>query len=294
LISFQPLGFLSGLAYLALCLLIAASGARKKCRLDFSDPADACTIGRLAGEMGQPPPVSLSPQSSFLLSVSCLISLSSFLFMPCGTLPSLFPDSGGGALIALGGLLAALGFRGWERVRRQGCVPFCLGVSLAVMARYAQQRGVPGDLYTLEAYVAMPIIGVAEGGGMPGICILAAVSLLALRQASPARRSASGGNSLGGEALLGALAAELWMLVAIGFWVGLFFPFSFAFGPLSEVPTLGGLALNALVFWGKVLGLKWLMGKLREKCPHDAPFQASILFALLVLGAWLLLDAAAG
>ncbi|MDR3220937.1 MAG: hypothetical protein LBU46_02860 [Candidatus Accumulibacter sp.] len=288
--SFQPLGFLSGLAYLALCLLIAASGARKKCRFDFSDPAEASTIGQLAGESGQPPPVSRSPKSSFLLSVSCLISLSSFLFMPCGTLPSLFPDAGG-ALIALGGLAAALGFRGCAAMRRQGCVALCLGVSLAVIARYAQQRGVPGELYALDAYVAMPIVGVAEGGALPGVCILALASLFALRQASPARNA----NPLGGgEALLAALAAELWMLAAIGFWVGLFFPFSFAFGQLSEVSALGGLALNALVFWGKVLGLEWLLGKLREKWPHDTPRHASILVALLALGVWLLLDAAAG
>ena len=200
--SFHFSGLLSGLAYLAFCLLVAASRAGKKYR------RDASTIGQDGGE------------SPALPSVSCLISLFSFLFLPCGALPSLFPVSGG-ALLAAGGLTLALGFRGWNAPRRQWWIPFCLGVSLTVIARYAQQRGVPGDLFTLDAYVAMPVFGAAEGAWKPGVGVLAAASLLALCPASNRKPS--------GETLPDALAAELWMLLALGFWVGLFFPFSFAF-----------------------------------------------------------------
>jgi hypothetical protein len=184
--SFHPLGFLSCLAYLALCLLIAASGAWKK-YLRGNAPTDASTIGQLAREDDRQssssffPTVSLS--SSFSLFISCLISLFSFLFLPCGALPSLFPFFGN-ALFAVGGLALALGFRGVSggggAPRRQWWAPLCLGVSLIVIARYAQQRGVPGDLYTLDAYVAMPIIGAAEGVGKLGVGVLAAASLLAL------------------------------------------------------------------------------------------------------------------
>jgi hypothetical protein len=295
--SFQLSSFLSGLAYLAFCLLVAVSRARSRWNgasqgFDYK----ASDGGQSAGEGDGPLPAHPSPEFSFLLFVSCLIFLSLFLFMPCGTLPSLLPASGG-ALIVVGGLLAVPGFRGgWRRVRHQGSVPLCLGVSLAVLARYAQERGVPGDLYALDAYVAMPLIGVAEGAEKLGICILAAVSLLALWQALPVRRiPASGGNPLAdGEARLAALAAELWMLAAAAFWVGLFFPASFAFGGVPGITILGGLALNAFFFWAKVLAVEWFLRKLREKYPHAAPFHAAIPVAFLGLGAWLLLDAAAG
>ncbi|MDR2788327.1 MAG: hypothetical protein LBD06_08215 [Candidatus Accumulibacter sp.] len=283
--SFQPLSFLSGLAYLALCLLIAASGARKKCLRDGLSGSEF-TIRHWAGENG----------GRFLSFVSCLISLSSFLLMPCGTFPSLFPVSGG-ALIVIGALAVAPGFRGgWKWARRQGIAPLFLGVSLAVIARHARQRGVPGDPYALDAYVSMPIIGVAEGTEKAAVCILAVVSLLALRKALPARRFLAFGENFlrDGDAFPGALAAELWMLAVVGFWVCLFFPYSFTHRPVSEISALGGLALNALIFWGKVLGLKWLLGSLREKWPRDPPLHVWVLFALLGLGVWpLLFDAMA-
>jgi hypothetical protein len=301
---YQLLGFLSCLAYLTLCLLIAASGTEKYLRGSritedgYNDPMDASTIGQFAGEGGRRPLPSLSPRASLLLSMSCLVSLFSFLFLPCGTLPSLLPVSGS-ALFAMGGLALALGFRGisggWGVVRRQWEVPLCLGVSLAVIARYAQQRGVPGDLHTLDAYVAMPIIGAAEGVGKLGVGFLAVASLLAVWNALPARRvPASEGEPPGaGETLFVALASELWGLAAIGFWIGLFFPLSFAYSQDSEISSLAGLALNALFFWGKVLGLKYLLEKRRENFTRNAPFPMWILAALLVPGACLLLGAAA-
>jgi hypothetical protein len=288
---FHPLDFLSCLTYLAFCLLIAASGAWKK-YLRGSDLTDVSTIGQLAGEDDRqwPPP----------LLISCLISLFSFLFLPCGTLPSLFPFSGN-ALLAVGSLALAPGFRGisggWEVARRQWRVPLCFGVSLMLIARYAQQRGVPGDLYTLDAYVAMPIIGAAEGVGKLGIGVLAAASLLALRRVGgqvPSSEEKLAGPGVS-KTLLAVLASELWMLVAIGFWVCLFFPFSFAYEQDSEIFGLFGLALNALFFWCKVLGLEWVLGKKwgeeRKISPQGIPFH--VLIMLLVLGAWLLLGVAA-
>ncbi|MDR3300171.1 MAG: hypothetical protein LBU43_09295 [Candidatus Accumulibacter sp.] len=256
--SFQFFSFLSGLAYLSLCLLIAASRARKKCLRDapdFSAPTTPFTVeqtGQRVAENGRP--------SSVLLPLSSLISLSAFLFMPCGTLPSSIPFSGG-ALIIVGILVVAPGFWGGRQgVRRQGAAPFCLGVALAAMAWYARQRGVPGDLTTLDAYVAMPIVGAAEGTAKFGVCVLAAVSLFVLRKVWPTRQS--GKNLLHADtALLTALAAELWTLAAIGFWVCLFFPFSFTFDRASGISVLGGLALNALFFWAKLSGLAWLLEK---------------------------------
>jgi hypothetical protein len=299
---FHSLGFLSSLAYLALCLLIAASRAGKKYQRggELTDVTDASTIRQLTGESGRQSSPFLSP--TVLLFMSGLISLISFLFLPCGTLPSLFPVSGS-ALLVLGGLALALGFRcircmsgGWNVLRRQCWTPLCLGISLAVIARYAQQRGVPGDLHTLDAYVSMPIIGAAEGVGKLGVGVLAAASLLALWDAAgqvfSERKPADAG-----ETLFAALVAELWMLAAIGFWVCLFFPFSFTYSPDSEVASLVGVALNALFFWGKVLGLEWVLGKQQgkwqEKFPRGIPFYGLILFMLSSFGAWLLLGVAA-
>jgi hypothetical protein len=302
---FHPLGFLSCLAYLALCLLIAASGAWKK-YLRGNDPADVSTIGQFAGEDGkQSPPSRLSPSffpaiSLSSLFISCLISLFSFLCLPCGTLPSLFPFSGN-ALLVIGGLALALGFRaisgGWDAARRQGWAPLCFGVSLIVIARYARQRGVPGELYTLDAYVAMPIVGAAEGMGKLGIGILAAASLLALWRVAVRVPSTEGKQAGPGasKTLLAVLADELWMLAAIGFWVCLFFPFSFAYKQDSEIFSLFGLALNALFFWCKVLGLEWVLGRKtgggRKISPQGLPFH--VLIMLLGLGAWLLPGVAA-
>ena len=258
----HPLDFLSGLAYLAVCLLIAASGARKKC--GESTPENGGARGRL--------------------SLSCLISLISFLFMPCGKLPSLLPFSGA-ALVVIGGLIAALGFRGWGACRGVW-VPLSLGVSLAVIARYGEQRGIPGELFTLDAYVAMPVFGAVEGMGKAGVWFLGAASLFAL-WASCGKKSSGGDRSPPD-----ALAAELWALAAIGFWICLFFPFSFAYSGGSEGFGLAGLALDALVFWGKVLGLNWGLNRWPGKF-HGTWIQGAVPLALLGIGAGLLLGAAA-
>ncbi|MDR2452217.1 MAG: hypothetical protein LBE85_10755 [Candidatus Accumulibacter sp.] len=259
--------FFSGLAYLAVCLSIAVSGARKRCPPEESTPENSGPR--------RPPPLSL-----FL---SCLISLLVFLLVPCGTLPSLLPVPGG-ALLALGGLVAAPGLlalsAGREAAYRRAWVPLSLGVSLGVIARYAEQRGVPGELFTLDAYVAMPIIGVAEGAGKAGIGILAAASLFVLRVSFEEKPPD------GDQAFPAALSAELWALAAAAFWVCLFFPFSFAYSGGPE-----GWVLDALVFWGKVTGLNWFLGRRRRKF-RSAWIHGAILLVFLEIGAGLLLGAA--
>jgi hypothetical protein len=281
--------FLSGLAYLAICLLLAAPGAWKKYPRDGhrTSPAKEPSTGENSGR-GAAFSFTAHP---FRSSASCLLSLSSFLFMPCGAFPALCSVSGS-APVAAGLLVAASGLcGGWKQACAQGIAPLGLGVSLAAMAHYARQRGVPGDLYTLDAYVAMPLAGVADGAAIPGIWILAGVSLWVLWLASPARRIAAFAQKSpeGDEAFLAALSAEIWILALIGFWVCLFFPFSFAHAPVSGIPIPVALAVDALLFWCKILGLKWLLGQ--GEAPCGGAVHGSILFALWGMGIWLLLDA---
>jgi hypothetical protein len=281
---FQLLSFVSGLAYLALCLLIAVFRARKECPRE-SLFGNASTIGPSAEKNGR----------RFLWSLSASCALSSFLFMPCGTLPSLLSVSGG-ALAAIGVLALALVFQGGREragkwAHRSACVPFSLAVSLAAIAHYARQRGVPGELYALDAYVATPLTSVTDAWEKSGLYALAVASLLALYGALPTRRlpTHEGKSPKADEDFLAALTAELWILATVAFWVCLFFPHSLAYDQVSEISVLGGLALNALIFWGKVLGLKWLLRRLREKWPYDLPFHTLALFVLSGIGAWLLL-----
>jgi hypothetical protein len=131
----------------------------------------------------------------------------------------------------------------------------------------------------------MPILGAAEGMGKAGVCFLAAASLFVLWISCGRKPS-------GGRALLAALAAELWALAAIGFWVCLFFPFSFAYSGGPERLGLAGLALDALVFWGKVLGLNWCLKRWPGKI-RGIWLQGALPLALLGIGAGLLLGVGA-
>ena len=163
---------------------------------------------------------------------------------------------------------------------------FCLSVSLASIASYAQQRGIPGELYSLDAYAAMPPFGVMDGLEKLGVTILTLASLLALWEASPEKLiSQTGEESFDvRDVLLLTLVYELWMLVAIGFWVCLFFPIFHTFGYSGEITGFVSIAANAILFWVKVLGLNYFLAWLKEKFPRGIPFFMTKLFILLCIG----------
>ena len=214
---FHPLSFLSCLAYLVLCLLIACFCAWRK--------TEHSRIQLQNGNSAEFPHL-LS--ISFLL-LSGLISLLSFIFLPCGILPA-FSSLSYGAIFILVALFISLGIQTtFTAVKKEGqrCwpVPFCLSISIVCIASYAQQRGIPGELYSLDTYVAMPPIGVMDGMEKLGMALLALASLLALWKASPAGLTENKQVDVK-IVLLEALVFEFWMLVAIGFWVCLFFPVS--------------------------------------------------------------------
>ena len=241
---------LSGLAYLALCRWIAAFSLRRQ------------GPGENSGWR-------------FYASPALLLGLSSFLLIPCGRLPALYPVPGG-ALIAAALLAAASGCGRWQSGRRRiitTLAPLSLAVALALMAQYARQRGVPGELYALDAYVAMPLASVAEGAARPGVWILAVASLLPVWMALA-------------PPLAKTLPTEIWRLALVSYWVCLFLPFSFTYPPAWISLTLG-LALDAILFWCKTLAIKWLLEKFSPKACH-----ALILLTLWTLAAGLLLSSA--
>ncbi len=300
--SFYPFGFISGLAYLALCLLTAGACAWRKCHHLHQASQEAAedlsansTIDQLARKSGLPPvfPLLLS------LSISGLIALLSFLFMPCGTLPA-FSAASHASLAVLAGLFVSLGTQaaacGWATLRCRWLVPSCLGVSMVAMAQYAEQRGIPGGLYALDTYVAMPLMAVADGRERLGMGMLALASLLALWKAAPARPAVK--NEYGSDEMdrvfFKAWVSQLWMLAAIGFWVCLFFPFQLVPDAGTGMYVLGSFAANAFLFWGKLLALNWLLGWFKEVGLRIVPFLAPVLSVLVCAGAWLLFSTEIG
>ena len=289
----HPLSFLSGLAYLALCLLIACFCAWQKTlhfrntQTEHGDTSGEFTVGQFSLQSEESPTFPTpSHQSIPSLFLSGLILLLTFLFLPCGILPAFLPIPYGAAFILVA-LFISLGIQTtFTAVKKEGQqrwpVPFCLSISIVSIASYAQQRGIPGELYSLDTYVAMPPIGVMGNVEKSGTILLALASLLALWKASPAGLT----ENKPADAkivLLEALVSELWMLAAIGFWVCLFFPVSLMNDYRGGIAGIGNITVNTFFFWGKVLALNFLFFWSKDKFPMNRSFFTT-LFVLLCAG----------
>ena len=222
--DFHVATFLSGLAYLALCLL--AAGARFK--------------------MTQPEPKGHNVPG-------CLIILPAWLGIPFGTLPAFIPTgwSGVATLICL---TASCSYdAGWRVLpvsRFQA--PLRLGLALAACAWHARQRGVPGDLLSLDTYVAMPLAGVTEGAiSMMGLALL----------------------GLGSLPLGGGVAADrqesLRHLAGLAVWICLFLPAC----PARDLGLAGlpGFAVDGLYFWVKILLMDYVLRVATLGAPQCLP-----------------------
>lgn len=271
---FHPAALLSGLAYLALCLLAAGIAAGL--------PADGSDANHNTARAGREEPRANSdaprPEGAAREVPACLFGLLSFLCIPAGALPALFP-AGWSAAAALLCLAAAFlpGAKTRSGAERRLSAVSGLGVSLAVCAFWARERGMPGDLLSLDAYVSMPLWNLTEGRETAGAALLAAASLLAL---CGARRE-----SAACAARLARLARELRHFAGAGIWICLFLPAGLA--RHADLPPACGLALDALYFWIKLLCLDAVLQRAPLPPALAHPFAATGL--PLAAGALLLL-----
>lgn len=194
-------------------------------------------------------------------------ALAALLGIPPGPLPALAGSAGGAC--ALGGLL--LGSLALPpALRRAGvCAVLLLAAAMGLCAAFARQAGVPGDLWTLDAYAALPLPMLAQGWTCAGLLTLALVSLWGLWRATeavPAAMSEITPSSTPGptsgstpESLSARVRCRLWLWAALGVWVALFWPTGLT--AMLPVPLLPGIALDVGYFFAKLfclsLALTW-------------------------------------
>jgi hypothetical protein len=249
-LSFRFLTLLSCLAYCVLCAVLAAFCLRAKVRV---------LLKRAPDGTAQPAPEQPAQGGRLPLSLASCAALAAFLALPPGSLPALLSCSWG-ALAVLGCLALASGLAGawsWNgATRRQARVLAFLALSLALFAWYGQQRGAPGEIFSLDWYVTAPLANLMGWGEGFGVLLLALALLLALRDvqqdlASSLARATRLEPDEARLAVASALVRQIWILAVLGMAVCLFVPFS----PAGRLGMSGvtGTAVDALWFWLKIL-----------------------------------------
>lgn len=119
-----------------------------------------------------------------LRRLGALCALTGFLFLPAASFPAYIESNIAmaywfacfAAACATLVLLAASSETRTERFLPIG-VPFLLAFVYAVCARYAYQHGFPGDIWNMEGFVAMPVIGSAGFAQHAGMFCLAGAAV---------------------------------------------------------------------------------------------------------------------
>ena len=261
---------LSAFAYMGFCALVAYGA----CRARFG----RSIIAQFDEECQMPPGVGFSGRGA----VAALASLSVFFFLPLGRLPSLVPVDWGGAtaILCLAATLFLLdGGQVWRHgaARRRMAVIAALGFSLVCFAWYGRQWGVPGEVLSLDTYVAMPLARLAAWRGKAGIACLALAGALAscrARGAAPPQGTCI------------SFVHEAWHLAVAGIWTALFMPAGLA--PDLHIPGVCGLAADAAYFWLKIAAVCFVFSLAGEKVPDTPAFLSSAQWVLSVAGGALL------
>jgi len=283
---FRLLQLLFALAYFFLCALLAAFCLRAKARM---------LLDRAPDGIAQPLPEQHPQGSRLALSLASCAALAAFLGIPLGSLPALLPFSWG-ALAVPSCLALASSFAGewrWDgTTRRQTWVLAFLGLSLALFAWYARQRGMPGELFSLDSYVATPLAGYMGWGERLGMLLLALALLLAVRDvqqdlASGLARVTRLEPDEARAAVATALVRQVWILAVLGMAVCLFAPFSPA-GWLG-MSGITGTATDALFFWLKVLLADHALWLADNRLPQLSVCRPWVQLLLAGLGALCLL-----
>jgi hypothetical protein len=289
---FTSLGFfklLSAIGFFVVYALLAAVCARSKLRslLDRPSERDSGPPVSLDGE--EHPTAANSPGSRLAVSAATCAALAACLGIPLGSLPPLLPFTWGG-LAVLGCLAISLVF---ERdrdgaTRRKARALAFLGLSLALFAWYARQRGAPGELFALGTYVTAPPALFAGWQSRLGMLLLALALLLALRDV---QRDLASGFALAlrleaSEArplVVAALTGQIWVFAALGMTLCLFAPFCPAgwFG----MSGFAGLAADALMFLLKLLIADHALWRAKDLFPQGYACLSRSQFLLAGLGA---------
>ena len=275
--SFPFPELLSGLACFLFCVLLAAIGVRAKVRV-LLERVSVYESGLpvIAESITQPAPNNHIQDKRLAVSMTSSAVLFAFLWLPLGSLPPLFSFSWG-ALALLGSLAVATGLEGgwhWDGVtRRKTLVLAWLAFSLMFFAWYARQRGVPGELFSLDSYVVTPLADIMGWQGKFGMLLLALAFLLALRGvqqdlASGLVRIARLEGDEARTTIILALVRQIWIFAVLGVAVCLFVPFC----PAGRLGMSGvtGIVTDVLTFWLKVLIADyalWLTPQLFARLP---------------------------
>jgi hypothetical protein len=291
---------LSGLASFVFCALLAAVSIRTKLRaLLARPPARVSGPYAAADSITQAAPKNHTQDSRLGVSLTACAALFAFLWIPLGSLPALFPFRWGG-LAALGCLGLALGFaEDWRwngAMRSKACALVLIGLSLAFFSWHARQRGAPGELFSLDSYVATPVVSfiVMSWSGALGIALLALAFLGSVRDvqidllsglAQVARLEADEARTV----VITALTRQIWILAVLGVALCLFVPFC----PATWLGLSGvtGVAVDALVFWLKVLLVDYALWLAADRFPHQPAWLSWARMLLAGLGALCLLFA---
>ena len=278
------LQILSGSAYLGLCALLITLSAQHKLKRIISQILKGAEHTEYApnksADKNDGFNTKAEPASSCTRPYSLIFCVVLFAFtcIPCGTLPSLFSTGAEGLIVlAILALSARFTRNAFATIKRaQGWCLVCFMLIQALFAWYALQRGIPGELFSLDTYVAFPLISSMGNYGKIGVLFLAATSLMALLSVQKniaalyTRLSHSNQNNL----LCQALVYEAWLMVAIAIWICFFVPYSPS--NLTGVQAHVGAIVDVITFWIKVLGLNYILWIAKDRLPTHAYITVSL------------------
>ena len=136
----------------------------------------------------------INPFQRLLLAVGCLCACSTFLFLPAGSFPAWLPGDTpmlywfASFSLACAALALLPGPRG--SAARQLAVPLILGVGYGLCVWYACRHGLPGNLWQMERFVAVPLLSHAGGLAGVGVLCLAGAATLSCSAALTAQSAA--------------------------------------------------------------------------------------------------------
>ena len=197
-----------------------------------------------------------------VLAGGAACALSTFLLLPVGALPAWLPCNAPlpGWFVAFCLACAALAWPPRPRgfIARLFAVPTLLAACYALCAWHACRHGLPGSLWQLERFVALPLLTHADGLTRLSALCLALASILACAAALPVARRAA------------PFLAITLQLAAAQYLVCLFVPLAAL--ATTGVSPLIALITSALACWGCMGLLLFICHRLGPRVPVWLPW----------------------